>query len=82
MQGDVDVHANKYRTGQVQRTKEKIEKRICKHRELAIAGAANYFDAFYNGTRRHSRLGGLSHQRFEATHKVRRQSLRSIMETP
>lgn len=44
-------------------------------RELAIADVADYIDTFYNRTRRHSHLGGLSTEQFEAAHKVRRQRL-------
>ena len=34
-----------------------------------------YIRTFYNRTRRHSHLGGLSPEQFEATHKTRRQRL-------
>jgi putative transposase len=47
--------------------KERIKKQIYKNRELA-----NYIDTFYNRTRRHSHLGGLSPELFEAAHKTRR----------
>jgi hypothetical protein len=40
--------------------KERIKKQIYKNRELAIADVADYIDTFYNRTRRHSHLGGLS----------------------
>ena len=55
--------------------KERIKKQIYKNRELAIAEVADYIDTFYNRTRRHSHLGGLSPEQFEATHKPRRQRL-------
>jgi putative transposase len=55
--------------------KERIKKQIYKNRELAIADVADYIDTFYNRTRRHSHLGGLSPEQFEAAHKVRRQRL-------
>jgi putative transposase len=55
--------------------KERIKKQIYKNRELAIADVADYIETFYNGTRRHSHLGGLSPAQFEAAHKPRRQSL-------
>lgn len=55
--------------------KEKIKKKVYKNRELAIADVANYIDSFYNRTRRHSHLGGLSPEQCEAAHKPRRQSL-------
>jgi putative transposase len=55
--------------------KERIKKQIYKSRELAISDVADYIDTFYNRTRRHSHLGGLSPAQFEAAHKPRRQSL-------
>ena len=55
--------------------KERIKKQIYKNREVARADVAEYIDTFYNRTRRHSHLGGLSPEQFEATHKPRRQSL-------
>lgn len=47
--------------------KERIKKLIYKNRDLATADVADYI-AFYNGTRRHSHLGGLSPDRYEAVH--------------
>jgi putative transposase len=55
--------------------KERIKKQIYKNRELAITEVADDIDTFYNRTRRHSHLGGLSPEQFEATHKPRRQGL-------
>ena len=55
--------------------KERIKKQIYKNRERAIADVADYIDTFYNRTRRHSHLGGLSSGQFEAAHKTRRQRL-------
>ena len=55
--------------------KERIKKQIYKNRELAIADVADYIDTFYNRTRRHSHLGGLSPEQFEAAHRTRRQCL-------
>ena len=52
--------------------KERIKKQIYKIRDLAIAEVADYIDTFYNRTRRHSHLGGLSPEQFEAAHKPRR----------
>jgi putative transposase len=40
--------------------KERIKKQIYKNRELATADVADYIDTFYNRTRRHSHLRGLS----------------------
>lgn len=55
--------------------KERIKKHIYKNRELAIADIAEYIDAFYNQTRRHSHLGGQSPEQFEAAHKTTRQGV-------
>lgn len=48
--------------------KERIKKQIYKNRELAKADVAHYIDSFYNRMRRHSHLGGLSPEQFEAAH--------------
>ena len=55
--------------------KERIKKQIYKNRELAIAEVAHYIDTFYNSTRRHSHLGGVSPEQFEAAHKPHRKSV-------
>ena len=55
--------------------KERIKKQIYKTRDLALTDVADYIDAFYNRTRRHSHLGGVSPEQFEAAHKVRRKSV-------
>jgi len=55
--------------------KERIKKQIYKNRELAVADVAAYIDTFYNQTRRHSHLGGLSPEQFEAVHKARQRRL-------
>ena len=55
--------------------KERIKKHIYKNRELAIADLTDYIDLFYNQTRHHSHLGGISPEQFEATHKARRQGV-------
>lgn len=39
---------------------ERIKKRIYKTREMARAGVFDYIEMFYNQTRRHSHLGGVS----------------------
>lgn len=52
--------------------KERIKKQIYKTRELAVADIADYIDTFYNRSRRHSQLGGVSPEQFEATHKPRK----------
>jgi putative transposase len=49
--------------------KERIKKLIYKNRALAIADLADYIDTFYNRMRRHSHLGGLSPEQFEAAHR-------------
>lgn len=51
--------------------KEKIKKHIYKNRELALNDVADYIDRFYNQTRRHSHLGGMSPVQFEAAQKSR-----------
>jgi len=55
--------------------KERIKKQIYRTRELASKDVADYIDRFYNRTRRHSHLGGVSPEQFEAAHKRRRQGL-------
>ena len=55
--------------------KERIKKQIYRNRELATADVADYIDAFYNRTRRHSHLGGLSPEQFEAAHGSRRRGV-------
>jgi putative transposase len=51
--------------------KEQIKKQIYKNRVLALSDVADYIDRFYNRTRRHSHLGGVSPEQFEAAHKQR-----------
>jgi putative transposase len=46
--------------------KERIKKRIYTTRELAIAEIDEYIETFYNRTRRHSHLSGVSPEVFEA----------------
>ena len=45
--------------------KERIRKRIYKTRDLARSDVFDYIEAFYNRTRRHSHLGGISPEAFE-----------------
>ncbi len=52
--------------------KERIKKRIYADRPSAVADITDYIDAFYNPTRRHSYLGGISPDQFEALHAPRR----------
>ena len=49
----------------------RIKKHIYKNRELASNDVADYIDRFYNRTRRHSHLGGVSPEQFEAAQKPR-----------
>ena len=51
------------------------EHKIYKNRELAAADVADYIVAFYNRSRRHGHLGGVSPEEFEAAHKARRQGV-------
>jgi putative transposase len=55
--------------------KERIKKQIYKNRALALADVADYIDTFYNRTRRHGHLGGVSPEQFETAHRLRRQGL-------
>ena len=55
--------------------KERVKKQIYKTRELALTDVADYIDTFYNRSRRHSHLGGVSPEQFEAAHKPRRQGV-------
>jgi putative transposase len=45
--------------------KERIRKRVYKTRDLARSDVFDYIEAFYNRTRRHSHLGGISPEAFE-----------------
>ena len=49
--------------------KERIKKRIYKTREIANAEIYDYIEMFYNRTRRHSHLSGVSPEVFEAVSK-------------
>lgn len=51
--------------------KERIRKRVYKTRELAKADVFEYIEMFYNRTRRHTHLGGVSPAAFEAASNVR-----------
>ena len=55
--------------------KERVKKQIYKTRALAEADIADYIDTFYNRLRRHSYLGGVSPEQFEAAHTPRRQGV-------
>ena len=46
--------------------KERIKKRIYKTRDIAKAEIYEYIEMFYNCTRRHSHLSGVSPETFEA----------------
>ena len=52
--------------------KERIKKRIYRTREIAHADISEYIESFYNQTRRHSHLGGVSPEDFEAAGRRRR----------
>ena len=52
--------------------KELIKKQIYKSRDLAKAAITDYIETFYNRSRRHSHLGGVSPEQFEAAHKFRK----------
>jgi putative transposase len=55
--------------------KERIKKRIYKDRDEATREIADYIESFYNRTRRHSHLGGVSPEAFEAVNRRRRRSV-------
>lgn len=62
--------------------KERIKKRIYADRETATLDVFEYIEGFYNPTRRHSHLGGVSPIEFEATHRGRRSGVHKILVTP
>jgi len=62
--------------------KERIKKQIYKNRDSASTDVTDYIDRFYNRTRRHSHLGSVSPEQFEAAHKVRRKGVLKILGTP
>lgn len=49
--------------------KERIKKHIYKNRQLAAADISDYIESFYNQTRRHKHLGGVSPDDFELAAK-------------
>lgn len=51
--------------------KECIKKRIYKSRDLATKEISDYIESFYNLTRRHQHLGGVSPEEFEAAAKIK-----------
>jgi putative transposase len=51
--------------------KERVKKHIYKNCALALADLADYIDTFYNRTRRHGHLGGISPEQCEAAQKSR-----------
>jgi putative transposase len=55
--------------------KERIKKRIYKDRDEATKEIGDYIESFYNRTRRHSHLGGVSPEQFEAVNRRGRRSL-------
>lgn len=55
--------------------KEVIKKQIYKSRDLATTAIADYIETFYNRSRRHSHLGGVSPEQFEAAHKRRKRGV-------
>jgi putative transposase len=55
--------------------KERIKKHVYRDRDTAKMDIADYIDSFYNRTRRHSHLGGVSPDEFE---KLRQRSGNSL----
>lgn len=63
--------------------KERIKKRIYKDRDEATSEIRDYIESFYNRTRRHSHLGGVSPEQFEVINRRgRRSSPHKILGTP
>ena len=56
--------------------KERIRRRIYRTRELAKADIFDYIEMFYNRTRRHSHLGGVSPEAFETASTAASECLR------
>jgi transposase InsO family protein len=55
--------------------KELVKKQIYKSRDLATAAIGDYIKTFYNRSRRHRHLGGISPEQFETAHKSRKQGV-------
>jgi putative transposase len=55
--------------------KERIKKHIYKNRDLATEDISDYIGAFYNRSRRHSHLAGVSPDEFEASFRFRQKGL-------
>ena len=55
--------------------KELIKKQIYKSRDIAKTAITDYIETFYNRSRRHSHLAGVSPEQFEAAHKCRNQGV-------
>jgi putative transposase len=52
--------------------RERIKKKIYRNRELAQTDIAAYIESFYNRTRRHSHLGGVSPEVFASAGRRRK----------
>lgn len=55
--------------------KERVKRRIYHTREEAQDDIADYIDSFYNRQRRHTHLGGVSPEKYEAAGKRRRSTV-------
>jgi putative transposase len=55
--------------------KELVKKQIYMSRDLATTAIADYIETFYNRSRRHSHIGGISPEQFETAHKSRKQGV-------
>lgn len=62
--------------------KERIKKRIYRNRELAVNEIAEYIDSFYNPTRRHSHLGGVSPSSSKRPRNRGEKGVHGILGTP
>lgn len=61
--------------------KERTKKQIYKTRELTPIDVEAHIETCYNPTRRHSHLGGVSLEQFEAAHEHPRQRLHYTLDT-
>jgi putative transposase len=55
--------------------KERIKKHIYRDRDMATKDIADYIESFYNRTRRHSHLSGVSPEKYETINRLSRNSL-------
>lgn len=61
---------------------ERIKKQIYKNRQIAEADVRDYIETFYNPSRRHSHLDGVSPEQFETAHRRSKRGVHRIGGTP